>query len=80
MSYTHKELVHISSTLEAHPSKVWTSAGSLCGGGYNVKGEREMVSTLADLVEDPLGEDEQLCPVCLEHPDYPLLLLADVGD
>jgi hypothetical protein len=74
------ETVHISSTSEANPSKVWSAIGSLCGGGYNAKGEREMVSTLADLVEDPLADDEELCKDCLAHPDYPLLVLADVGE
>lgn len=74
------ERVHIGATSDANPTKVWASSVPLCGGGYNAKGEREMVSTLADLVEDPLGEDEMLCPDCLAHPDYPLLVLADVGE
>lgn len=74
------ERVHIGATSDSHPTKVWSAVGSLCGGGYNVKGEREMVSTLADLAEDPLAEDEELCRECLAHPDYPLIVLADVGD
>lgn len=81
MTYTHKERVHISSIPEgSNPFKVWKTEMSLCGGGYDVHGDRELVVSLADLRDEPLGEEEELCPACVEHPDYPLLVLADVGE
>lgn len=75
--------VHIATTLDEAPYSRFEDLVPLCGEDLvpEMEGdEHEMVVTLPSLDDAPLGEDEYVCSLCMHHPDYPLLVLANVGE
>jgi hypothetical protein len=52
---------------------------ALCGWTEAFKSQ-DVVVTLSDLDDFPAVDGEYVCPFCLEHEDYPLLLLAHSGE
>lgn len=75
--------VHIATTMDEDPYSLYESLVALCGEDIvpEVEGdEHELVVTLPSLDDDPLRPDEYLCSLCLHHDDYPLLVLAHVGE
>jgi hypothetical protein len=74
MSYTHKEQVHVATVADWTHTKVFYSLKPLCGAKPR---DNSVVLTISDLAVEVLTKDEYICPLCLEHEDYPLLLLAN---
>lgn len=76
MGHTNKTIIHIARRVEADG---WTTL-AMCG--TDMDGDSDDIAcTLTELDTAPIEEDtEILCPLCQEHPDYPLLVLAHVGN
>jgi hypothetical protein len=71
-------VIHIATQGDWNPTEVWEGLIALCG-RENLD-DPDCVATLADLEDDPVCGDEYVCPLCLAHPDYPLLVLANVSE
>jgi hypothetical protein len=68
--------VHVATQTDGVPVKVFKGLKPLCGTALK---DNSVVLTLSDF-EFGLFLDEYICPLCLEHEDYPLLMLANVDD
>ena len=70
--------IHIATKGDWSPTEVWEGLIALCG--RENMDDPDCVATLADLEDDPPTSMEYVCPHCLIHPDYPLLVLANIGE
>lgn len=84
MSYRHPSetdaCIHIATTGDWNSVKVFMGLKPLCGVLLLGMKDFDSIVTVSDLEHMPLADDEYLCPFCLEHEDYPLLVLACVGE
>lgn len=49
----------------------------LCGKDYKDLEHRYNIwDTAANILKEPVQQDEEMCPDCVNHPDYPLHTLA----
>jgi hypothetical protein len=69
--------VHVATQTDADPVKVFYGLLPLCGATLK---DCSVILTVSDLAIELLHEDEYICPLCAEHEDYPLLLLASSGE
>ncbi len=81
MSYRHpseeQTKVHIATKGDWDAMKVYSGLKPLCGVEEDDMTFHDVILSISDLDETILVEDEYLCPFCLEHEDYPLLVLAN---